>query len=206
MEKTVVIYKSKYGTTEQYARWIAEELGCPLASIDDVKKRDLEKYDTVIFGGGVQAGGIRELEKFLKWIKSDLKILDMYANGRISREDVEKSGVKEKKILIFAVGINIDNEAAREQLMEINFPKKYMKTLPCFYLPGAYDPAKLAGADKTIMKMAMKMLQGKREIDVTEDDRILLSKMENGCDLVDRSRIQPIIEAVGSGLCSDRMM
>lgn len=197
MEKTIVIYKSKYGTTERYARWIAEELGCPLASIDDVKKCELQEYDTIIFGGGVQAGGIRELDKFLKWNKTDLKILDMYASGCISGEDVEKSGVREKRILIFAVGINIDNEAAREQLLEINFPKKYMKGLPCFYLPGAYDPAKLQGADKTIMKMAIKMLKGKRELDVTEDDRILLAKMENGCDLVDRSRIQPIIEAAG---------
>lgn len=198
MGKTIVIYKSKYGTTEQYAKWIAEELSCPSVSIDDFKKSELKQYDTIIYGGGIQAGGIRELDKFLKWIKSDLKILSMYRVGKIMKEDVIKSGVEEKKILIFAVGINIDNEAAREQLREINFPKQYMKELPCFCLPGAYDPAKLQGADKGVMKMAMNMLKGKRELDVTEDDRQLLLRMENGCDLIDRKRIEPIIEAVGS--------
>lgn len=30
MNKTVVIYESKYGSTRRYAQWIAKELGCPL--------------------------------------------------------------------------------------------------------------------------------------------------------------------------------
>ena len=34
--KYLVIYDSQYGFTEQYARWIAEELGCPCAARKDV--------------------------------------------------------------------------------------------------------------------------------------------------------------------------
>lgn len=198
MEKTIVIYKSRYGTTEQYAKWIAEELDCPAVSIDDVKKSDLKQYDTIIYGGSIRAGGIRELDKLMKWIKSDLKILAMYKDGRISKEDVIKSGVADKRILIFAVGINIESEEAVKQLREINFPKKYMEELPCYCLPGKYEPEILQGADKVVMNMAMKMLSSKKEADVTEEDRSLLEKMKNGCDLIDRSRIQPIITAAKS--------
>lgn len=196
MDNTIVIYKSRYGTTRRYAKWISEELGCSAVSVDEIKKRDLKQYDTIIYGGSIRAGGIRELDKFLKWVKSDLKIMAMYHDGQISREDMVKTGAADKRILIFAVGINIDGEEARKQLREINFPKKYMKELPCFCLPGDYDPTALDGADKFVMNMATKMLKGKREADMNDDERSLLKKMEQGCKLVDRSRIQPIIEAV----------
>ena len=147
----------------QYAAWIAEELGCRAVSIDEFKKNELKNYDNVIYGGGVQAGGIKELDKFMKWIKSDLKLLDMYRSGKITAEDLEKSGVIDRHYAIFAVGINLDDMEARQQLRDINFPKSYMKQLPCFFLPGEYHPENLKGADKMIMNLAQKMIKGKRE-------------------------------------------
>ena len=45
--KTLVIYKSKYGSTKQYAEWIAEELDCEAVDAKSVKPLDLEKYDIV---------------------------------------------------------------------------------------------------------------------------------------------------------------
>ena len=58
MDKTVVIYKSKHGSTKKYAEWIGEELECPVFSADDFSKKELEDYENIIFGGCVQAGGI----------------------------------------------------------------------------------------------------------------------------------------------------
>jgi menaquinone-dependent protoporphyrinogen IX oxidase len=51
--KTAVIYKSKYGTTQQYAEWIAEELDADLFSYKEFPKSD---YDLIIYGGGLYAG------------------------------------------------------------------------------------------------------------------------------------------------------
>lgn len=198
MDKTIVIYKSRYGTTKQYAEWIAEELDCPSLSIDVVKKRDLKQYDTIIYGGSIRAGGIRELDRLMKWLKADLKIMSMYREGQISKEDLLRAGVSDKRILIFAVGINIDGAEAQRQLREINFPKKYMQVLPCFCLPGEYDPGITEGADKLVMGMAMKLLKSKRSAEATAEEQELLEKMEKGCRLTDRSRIQPIIDAARS--------
>ena len=195
MEKAIVIYKSKYGATEQYARWIAEELGCAAVSMDEVKKNDLKDYDTIIYGGGVQAGGIKELDKFLKWFKVDLKIWEMYRNGKLDHDDLVKSGVQRRKLIVFACGINLDDEAAREQLLEINFPKAYQKNIPCFYMPGEYHPEKLDRIEKFIMNTAEKFLRGKKEVDVTDNDRKVLEYMEHGCNLIDKSRIKPLLEA-----------
>ena len=47
--------QDKFGATEKYARWIGEELECPVISADDFNKRDFEKYDNIVFGGGVHA-------------------------------------------------------------------------------------------------------------------------------------------------------
>ena len=39
MEKTIVIYANKYGSTEKYAHWIGEELDCPVIELRGHKKR-----------------------------------------------------------------------------------------------------------------------------------------------------------------------
>ena len=56
-QRTIVLYTSKYGAAETYAQWIAEALGCQAVSLDKFSKKELQGYDTVIYGGGVQAGG-----------------------------------------------------------------------------------------------------------------------------------------------------
>ncbi|NMD44890.1 MAG: flavodoxin, partial [Clostridiales bacterium] len=43
--KSLVIYRSKYGSTEQYARWIQEDLSSQLDSIDNLNKYKAEDYD-----------------------------------------------------------------------------------------------------------------------------------------------------------------
>ena len=53
--KSIVIYKSKYGSTKQYALWIAEELGCEAVDAKQVKADDLLEYDNIVYGGGLYA-------------------------------------------------------------------------------------------------------------------------------------------------------
>ena len=58
---TIVIYKTKYGSTKTYADWIAEELVCESVDAKSVKIEDLEKYDTIVYRGGLYA----EMKKLL---------------------------------------------------------------------------------------------------------------------------------------------
>ena len=51
----IVIFKSKYGSTKQYAEWIAQELGCSSVDVNDITIGDLEKYDKIVYGGGLYA-------------------------------------------------------------------------------------------------------------------------------------------------------
>ena len=196
MGDTIVLYSSVYGSTQAYAEQIAKALDCRAVSIDSFKKSEFVNYTTVIYGGAVQAGVIRGFEKFAKWIKSDLKLLEMVSNGTITAEEARKAGTSRKRILIFAVGIHVDSEAARKQLIEINFDKKHLKNLKCYFLPGAYDPGAVKGADRLLMKVARKMIAGKTERDRSPEDAALEERLEHGCDLVDMERIKPIVDEV----------
>ena len=198
-QRTIVLYTSKYGAAETYARWIAEALGCRAVPLDKFSKKELQGYDTVIYGGGVQAGGIRGLEQFTKWIKGDLKLRQMAKRGTISEAEAAEIGAFDRQYYIFAVGISLDSEGNRLQLRDINFYKDWLRELPCFFLPGAFNPAKLAGVDKAIIKVATKMFLDKPEAQSAAEDAQVLRYFETGCDLIDRTRTTALIEAVKSG-------
>ena len=171
MDRTVVIYKSKHGSTKQYAEWIGEELDCPVIAEKDFSKKDFDKYDNIIFGGCVQAGGIMGFDL----IKKNMRRLE------------------NKKIVTFAVGLNVMQKETRMQLREINFDKKRVERMTCFYCPGAYKPEEIKGIDAGIMKLMISMLESKGALEMTEDDKKLLDAVKNGANYVDRKYIEPIV-------------
>ena len=62
MNRTAVVYQSKYGSTEKYAKWIAETLSCNLFDRETVTVDELRSYDTIIYGGGLYAGGVSGID------------------------------------------------------------------------------------------------------------------------------------------------
>ena len=61
MTNIAVVYCSRYGSTKQYAQWLAEDLGADLYDVRRVYKEKLETYDTIVFGGGLYYGVINEI-------------------------------------------------------------------------------------------------------------------------------------------------
>lgn len=68
MKKTVVIYCSKTGFSEKYARWLAEELGCRAVHYGKRRGVELAAFDTVILIGGLYAGNMAGFG----WLKKQL--------------------------------------------------------------------------------------------------------------------------------------
>ena len=51
--KTIVVYSSQYGATEQYARWLAEALDADLYAVRAISAGVLSGYDCILYGGGL---------------------------------------------------------------------------------------------------------------------------------------------------------
>ena len=61
--KTIIIYESGTGFTEQYAKWISEALDCECKKLKKVSLSELKEFDRIVFGGWIFGGGIMGLEK-----------------------------------------------------------------------------------------------------------------------------------------------
>jgi menaquinone-dependent protoporphyrinogen IX oxidase len=174
--KTVVIYTSKRGSTKKYAEWIGEELKCDVIEYNKDCLDKLNAYEQIIYGGWVRGGGIVGLDKLRKNYK--------YIDG--------------KKLMVFAVGLSIDNKENYIQLREINF-KAPLNLAPLFVLPGAFDPEKLTGVDKMIIGILKKVIGGKKNNDSKgeneSEQQIMMESLEKGVDLVDKSKINQILDA-----------
>jgi Flavodoxin len=171
MSKIAVVYYTKHGSTGQYAKWVADAVGADLFKQQECSIKDLQDYDVIVYGGGIYSGGIKGLE----FIKKNWK--RFFVN---------------KKVIVFAVGITIDMEENRKQCREINFVKK-LEGLPCYFFPGAYDPAEIKGVDSKIIGFTKKLIS-----DSTPMGKQLLDYFDNGCDMIDRNRIDPLVEELKS--------
>lgn len=168
--KTIVAYRSKSGYTKKYAQWIAEELGCDIR--EDPELSDIAGYDTIIYGGGMYAGGFNGVKL-------------------ITRNPDKLSG---KKIALFAVGSNPGREHEMKPFWDRILTAEQQKTIGHFYLRGGFDFDKLTASDKILMKMLKVRLLNKKER--TEDEQGMLDAYDTPVDFSNKENIRPLIEFV----------
>ena len=138
--KTLITYKSKYGSSKQYAQWLGEELNCDAKDLSEIKKTDMAEYDLIIHGGGLYAGRLAGLGFYKKNIKY------LQENN--------------KKLVTFATGASPYGKKVIYEVLQHNF-KGLMKDVQFFYCEGNYDYSIMTPLHKTMMKMMNKMLTKK---------------------------------------------
>ncbi|MHB8134973.1 MAG: flavodoxin domain-containing protein [Anaerolineaceae bacterium] len=173
MSKAIVVYQSKYGSTKKYARWLAEKLDSDLLETNQAMIEKIEKYDLIIFGGGIYASGIAGLS-FLK------KNYDR---------------LKEKKIMIFAVGASPFNERAMEELKKRNLPEK-LAQIPIFYCRGAWRESAMTVQDRLLCGILKKTVAKKDPAQYEPWEAALIQTSGSDSDWTDKTYLNPIIEYV----------
>ena len=132
--KGLIIYKSKYGATTQYAEWLGAELGLPVYSIEKIDSQELQGADYVLIGSSVYIG--RLLIK--KWLYKNIAIL------------------KNKKLFVFVVcGGGATDKQQQDAVININLPAILRKQCDVFFMPGRLDKNKLSWTDKLMLKFGM---------------------------------------------------
>lgn len=180
MKKTVVIFESKYGSTKRYAEWIAEELDCPIFERKRFRPEDFAHYDTIIYGGGLYAGGV-----------SGIKLLTR-----------SQSLLKDKRVILFTCGLSNPNDSKnvshiRESLQKA-LPPKQWEQFEIFHVHGAINYPKLSPIHRIMMAMMYKMISKGDPAARTVEDVGFLETYGKQVDFTDKAYISQIIEAATS--------
>ena len=167
--KTVIIYYSKTGFTERYARWLAQDLDCALFRYEERNKIDFRLSDVVIFGSWCHAGTIRKIN----WFRKQLPFW------------------KGKKVAAFAVGAMPAGFAEIPELLRRNFTGD----VRAFYLPGGLNYEKMGSASRIMMKLFSSMMAKKQGKTQAEEE--MARAIAQSYDLSDRGNLRPLTEYVG---------
>ncbi len=171
---TIVVYKSKYGSTKQYALWIAEELGCRAVDAKKVKADDLLKYDAIIYGGGLYAEVINGVSLIVK--------------------NAEK--LKDKKVAVYSTGITPlkYREYYDKMVVEKNFKNGVPENVKVFNFLGKMKTDELSFTHKTALKTLKKIMSGKEN--PTEMEKLLVELCDANDDFTDKNAIKELVDYI----------
>ncbi len=167
--QTIVVYKSISGFTKKYAEWIADELNADIFKLSQTNKNILEKYDTIIYGGGLHAVGIAGLKKMKKMLQE----------------------IKNKKLLVFATGASPRKKGLIDKIKKDNLNNE---NIELFYFRGGFDFGKLSLGYKILMFIFVNILKLKPK--KTEDDIGMISAYEKPVDFTKKEYINDLIASV----------
>ena len=164
--KGVIIYKGRYGATEQYARWASEELSLPFVSCDEAEEKKVREADFVIIGSSVYIGKLQAS----KWLNKN------------------KDGLMNKKIFFYLVaGTPPDQKEKLDGYIKAGVPTEMRVQSEIFYLPGRLRIAGLSWKDRFMLKMGARLTKDpteKRSM-LTDYDHVQKEKLQ---PLLDRIR------------------
>ncbi|MDE6747868.1 MAG: flavodoxin domain-containing protein [Lachnospiraceae bacterium] len=170
--KTIVIYNSQTGFTKRYAQWIAESAGADCIELSAAKKKSMDEYEAIVFGGWACAGSISKLS----WFKSNI---DKWAD---------------KKLIAFCVGASPIENPEIEPLLKKNFTESELKKVSIFYCPGGFNYEKMHAPSRLMMKMFIKVLKAKKN--KTEMEEEMIKMISSSYDISDKKYIEPILECL----------
>lgn len=172
----IVIYKTKYGATQKYAEWIAEELNCEIKNVKDVKIDEISTYDTIIYGGGLYA----EVIDGVVFITRNLDKLE------------------NKNIVVFSTGITPlkYREYYDKLVVEKNFKSEMLNKIKIFNFMGKMKMDELSLVHKSALKTLKQIMIAKKE--PTEMEKLLVELCDADGDFTDRESIKELIEYIRS--------
>lgn len=169
---TIVIYKTKYGSTKQYAEWIAEDLGCDAVDAKNVKVDDLLGYDTIIYGGGLYAEVINGVSLITK--------------------NIDK--LSDKKIIVYTTGITPSDvrEYYDSEVIQKNFKKGVPENIKIFNFLGKMVQKELTPVHRAAIVSLKKIMSAKKN--PSDMVKLLLQLCDADGDFSDRKYIKELVE------------
>jgi len=176
MDKTLVIYNSKYGHTRTYARWLAGELNADISNSKYLKEFNLDEYSTILFGSSLYAGTNKAARLIVKHFDQ----------------------IKDKKVVLFTCGLtDVSSESniigINKALDKVITPEIRSK-IRIFHVRGGVDYDHLSFLHKIMLKWLYSQLSKKPDSELTDENRDFLATYGQKIDFSDKKMIEPIIQ------------
>lgn len=172
--KKIIIYGSKYGTTKRYAVELSNKTGIKVISYD--KARDLSTYDTIVYLGGLYAGGVLGLSKTIKSLPPNSK----------------------QTVIIVTVGLADTKDSVNTDKIKSSIRKQIPKDIydkaKKFHLRGGIDYQKLELKHKIMMKFLYNKVKKIPLEKQTVEMKAMIDTYNQKVDFVDFDSLTDIIE------------
>lgn len=165
-----IVYGSHYGTTERYAQELSRRVGIP--AVDYRKMGEISSQDTVIYLGGLYAGGLVGLKKSLPKLKTAANLI------------------------VVTVGLADPEEEKNVQHIRTSVTKQLGEELTAkttfIHLRGGIDYGKLNMLHRTMMRMLYSQIKKKPVDQLSEEDQELIATYGKKADFTDLSSVEKI--------------
>ncbi len=174
--KSIVVYKSKYGSTKSYAQWIADALNCEMVEAKNITINELEKYDNIIYGGGLYGEVINGLH--------------------IITKNIDK--LRNKKIAVFSTGITpLDcRDYYDSYVLEKNFKSAVPENIRVFNFLGKMKLSELSMVHRTALKTLKKIMSAKEN--PTDMEKLLIELCDADGDFSDKNAIFELVNYIST--------
>ena len=172
----IILYGSHYGTTKQYAEELSRRTNIEVSSFKTIK--DINQYDTIIYLGGLYAGGVLGMAKTLKNLND----------------------VSHKKIILVTVGLADPTDEVNKNNIRNNIKRQLKKEVfekaKIFHLRGGIDYSKLNFGHKTMLKLLYNSIKNLPEEKQTAEDKAMIETYNKKVNFIDFSRLDDIIHEI----------
>ena len=172
----IIIYGSNYGTTEQYAKELSKRTNIEAISFENVQ--EINKYDKIIYIGGLYAGGVLGMSKTLRKL----------------------TNIQNKTIIIATVGLadptDVKNINNIRNNIKFQISKKIYDKAKIFHLRGGIDYSKLKFFHKTMMKMLYNAVKNIPQEKLSAENKAMIETYNKKVNFVNFSDLDKIISEI----------
>ncbi len=165
--RTLIIYYSKTGSTEKYAKDIGKAVNADVIPFKKFKAKMIQDYDTIVFGSRVVGSRIQKIDEFLR-----------------AYDDMQ-----EKNVILFSVGMSVTSKETRDNMISANLLDMYH--VRYYQLRGSFDYQKLGGLEKFMFANSLRMIA--RDPEASADQKMLLEIKDRPIEFYDQYGIDKII-------------
>jgi menaquinone-dependent protoporphyrinogen IX oxidase len=166
--KGIIVYKSAYGSTAQYADWLKADLGFDCITADQTESIDWKSYQTIIIGCPV----IMNKPFLASWIKENW------------------NAIRHARVFLYTTSGAAPHSSALMAGYHASLPEEVRQKLTYLPLPGRFDYGNMRFMHKLMLQIGALIQKDPKTRSRMRSD------MRNPIDKVERIALLPLIDAV----------